>query len=217
MEGIDPSDPAWAPVTYWPESRTPEQLLSRIKGQARRELAREVLASEGFQGLTTFLARDELPEIERQEWGALHPALMGGEYLPPMLPGEVEIARISLRSTTGDQVSIRARPGDGKIGYRVVDEHDTEFELPFTGNDHPLALGELVTFIDGSSDPDREFDGGLPLSHWNYMYEGCGEDPESSVAFASIESGYYPGLADYYRGVAGDWIGDKSPDGVMRA
>ena len=47
---------------------------------------------------------------------------MGGEYLPPLRKGEVEIARISLESTTDDQISIRARRGRERIRCRVVDE-----------------------------------------------------------------------------------------------
>lgn len=39
-------------------------------------------------------------------WG---PSWMGGEYLPDSEPGEVEIARIVLQSTTMDVFSIRAR------------------------------------------------------------------------------------------------------------
>ncbi len=48
---------SFRPATYWPKSLTAEQLLSRVKGQARREIARKVLEEQGFSGLSTFLAR----------------------------------------------------------------------------------------------------------------------------------------------------------------
>lgn len=69
-------------------------LPSDIKGQARRELMR-TLAEEGEE-FPADLVTPELSESERRAWGAIHPSHMGGEYLPPLLSGEVEIARISL-------------------------------------------------------------------------------------------------------------------------
>jgi len=48
------------PETYWPESRTPEQLFANIKGKVRRDIARRILAEEGFAGLNSFIARKEL-------------------------------------------------------------------------------------------------------------------------------------------------------------
>ena len=48
---------------------------------------------------------------------------MGGEYLPPLLDDEVEIARVSLASVTADQTSVRAQRIPGGIAYRIVDEY----------------------------------------------------------------------------------------------
>ena len=44
---------------------------------------------------------------------------MGGEYLPDLLPNEVEIARVVLKSTTMDVQSIRARRTKHRIIYRI--------------------------------------------------------------------------------------------------
>ena len=41
--------------------------------------------------------------------GGIHPAFMGGEYLPQFGQNEIEIARIVLASVTQDVISIRAR------------------------------------------------------------------------------------------------------------
>ena len=108
-------DMTFRPDTYWPESRTIEQLLARIKGKARRDIARDILETKGFPALTTFVAREELSEPDRQDWGRIHPAMMGGEYLPGLADDEVEIARLSMKSTTADQISIRARRIEKKI------------------------------------------------------------------------------------------------------
>ena len=137
----------YRPGTYWPESLDQEQLLSRIQGESRRTIARNILAEDGFAGLTAFFAREVLDEEDRRGWGLLHPQCMGGEYLPQLGEEDVEIARISLASTTGDQISIRASNGSSDIRYSVCDEYGTEFELAFTSSEQPLSLAELVQLI----------------------------------------------------------------------
>ncbi len=51
---------------------------------------------------------------------------MGDEYLPDYLPGEVEIARVSLRSVTADMIALRARPEGVGIRYRWVAEQEAK-------------------------------------------------------------------------------------------
>jgi hypothetical protein len=51
---------------------------------------------------------------------------MGGEYLPDLKQDEVEIARITIASTTQDVTSVFARRGKHRIYYRVVDEYGGE-------------------------------------------------------------------------------------------
>ena len=71
----------------------------------------------------TGLMQNVLDKAMREAWGRMHPSNMGGEYLPPLRKGEVEIARISLESVTADQISVRARRVRERIRYRVVDEY----------------------------------------------------------------------------------------------
>ena len=47
-------------------------------------------------------------------------------FLPELLDDEVEIVRVSLALTTSDQISIRARPEDRKIKYRIVGEYEAD-------------------------------------------------------------------------------------------
>lgn len=54
----------------------------------------------------------------------MHPKFMGGEYLPDRNSGEVEIARITIASTTRDVTSVYAKRGKHRIYYRVVDEYN---------------------------------------------------------------------------------------------
>ena len=82
---------------------------SGISGEARRKLHRARI--EAGVPVDDGLDAPVLDEAMRAAWGRIHPTNMGGEYLPPLREGEVEIARISLESTTADQISVRARRG----------------------------------------------------------------------------------------------------------
>ena len=201
-------DLSYRPKTYWPESLDREQLLSRIKGQARRNIGRKILDEEGFVGLNLFLAREALNESERQAWGAIHPDLMGGEFLPDLDGETVEIARISLASVTSDQISIRAQRVGESIRYTVADEYDTEFDMAIKESEEPLTLGELIKLIDESNHPEEEERHGLLVSHWEHCVE-WGEDPEAAIRFAWIESATYPQLGSWYEQVAEGWCDKK--------
>jgi hypothetical protein len=161
-------DLCYRPDTYWPDSLTPEQLLSRINGKARQDIARGVFEDEG----------------------------------------EVEIARISMQSTTYDQISIRARREDGKIKYRVASEYEDDgmvYELPFEESGEPLTLRELMDFIEGSTQPGDIYAGGILSSSWAMMHE-FSTDEDEIVGFLSLSSPFYPGLASYYFQMAESWL-----------
>jgi hypothetical protein len=196
------------PNTYWPEALDREQLLSRIQGESRRAIARDILATEGFAGLNTFFAREILDDEDRRHWGLVHPQCMGGEHLPQLGIEDVEIARISLASVTGDQISIRARRAGEKIRYEVCDEYESEFELALTQSEQPLTLGELIQLIDGSRNREEEQSGGLLVCHWENMVEWA-ESLDNAIAFAWVQSAWYPELSTYYAQVASDWCEAK--------
>jgi hypothetical protein len=201
-------DLCYRPDTYWPDSLTPEQLLSRINGKARQDIARGVFETEGFAGLTAFLARAQLTDEDRVDWGRVHPQMMGGEYLPAVDEGEVEIARISMQSTTYDQISIRARREDGKIKYRVASEYEDDgmvYELPFEESGEPLTLRELMDFIEGATQSGDAYAGGILSSSWAMMHEFSTDEGEI-VGFLSLSSPFYPGLASYYYQMAESWL-----------
>lgn len=79
----------------------------------------------------------------------IHPSFLGGEFLPTRKENEVEIARITLASTTSDVASVYARLEGGRFHYRVVDEYagDTLIGPTTCTSDRPLTLGELVEFL----------------------------------------------------------------------
>jgi hypothetical protein len=131
---------------------------------------------------------------------------MGGEFLPPYLPGEVEIARINLKSTTSDVISLRARPIPEGIAYRVVDEYSAEFTLPIPRSAEPLSLAELIRQFDEGSLDDSGFDNrdGLSLG---YNWLNVDEDNHESLRyFTSISSQIYRQLHEHFEHVYDDWL-----------
>lgn len=142
-------DLEYRPSSYfWPHGLE-KHLLARIKGAARKAALKALIDAGQIDEVPEFLAKSSLTEEERQAIGRIHPAFMGGEYLPDLDETEIEIARISINSTTGDVTSMYARRGKGCIHYRVVDEYGGE---TLTGDtertsEKPLALGELHRFF----------------------------------------------------------------------
>jgi hypothetical protein len=107
---------------------------------------------------------------------------MGGEYLPRRKTGEVEIARISIKSTTFDVTALYARPMGKRIAYRVVDEYsgDTLAQPNTRTSLRPLTMGQMIRFF---------------LRAWDLMavLEGNFEDgTEDMLDFFDAESEFYP-------------------------
>jgi hypothetical protein len=139
---------------------------------------------------------------------------MGGEYLPDYRPGEVEIVRIQLKSTTYDVISVRARRTPKRIAYRVVDEYGAEFLWRPTHSRRPLSLGEMIRLIDGIRYVDSD-------AHWythGFMSALRGEVPdviendwiEIMADFVTVQSDCYPSLHGWYWDEATDWANRMS-------
>ena len=207
VSGIDLT---FRPRTYFMPQGLGVHHLGHVLGSARRELVRNAIVADEDVPSS---ALEQLEADARREWGLIHPAFMGGEYLPPLEPDEVEIACIRLASATGDQISVRARPIEDRIGYRIVDEYGEEFgeegpnydpELP--ASRAPLSMGELVRLIDGACRDD-----GAVFFHLNGNYL-AGADIESLERFVSVSSEYYPQLGAYYAERIAEWIQERRPE-----
>jgi hypothetical protein len=137
------------PKTYFWPLGVETQLLTHIKGAARRAVLQRFIAEGRLDELPEYLAREKLTDEERTAIGRIHPRFMGGEFLPDQDEGEVEIARIEIASTTFDVTSVYARREDGRIHYRVVDEYggDTLTDARERTSSEPLTLGELYDFF----------------------------------------------------------------------
>jgi hypothetical protein len=116
-------DLEYRPSSYFRPQPLEEYVLSRVKGALMKAHLRELLAADQQDEVARLLREEGVPEDEVRALGGIHPLFMGGNYLPNPRPGEVEIARIFIESTTGDVTAVYAQPHEGRIRYRVVDEY----------------------------------------------------------------------------------------------
>lgn len=164
-------DLKYRPNSYFWAKQHGIALTSDIKGAERRKLFERALEAGVDDLVGEELLRHELPEDQRQAQGRIHPAFMGGEYLPSTRGEEVEIARITIASTTQDVTCVYARQVGRRIHYRVVDEYNGD-TLSGSGkrtSTRPLTLKQLTDFFLSSWDLVSCLDA-------NFEYDGYPRD-----------------------------------------
>lgn len=193
-------DLTFRPHTYFWAKDLGIQLVSDIKGANRRRIYEKALEDGDAEDLNPNLFSHELSEKDRQVMGHLHPWCLGGEYLPSLQSKEVEIARITIASTTQDVTCVYARPLGKRIAYRIVDEYDGE-TLPGVitrTSSQPLALNDLVQFFIAGWDLWDV----LALNFADRGYPS--EDVHHFILEAS--SSFYPEFGDLIRARVDDWL-----------
>ena len=212
-------DLKWRPESYGDFHDPVALALNGIQGQMRREMVRDMLTAEGeqrefYDNVLGSIDPDILKERADEQFiyrmsSFGSPVWMGGEYLPEVSSGEVEIARIVLPlSTLGDVISVRARFRSGRYRYWVVDEYESEFDIRRKSSIRPLTLGQLIDLIQTGSQPDYIYNGnGLIEGYWNgELQDGAGPGAlEECVRFAHVESDHYPELATWYEERGRQW------------
>ena len=187
------------PHSYWGPQDLETHYNSRIKGELRRAAA-PGQQQAGLGGVDVL--ESSLSEEKRSALGGWHPWLMGGEYLPNLLPNEVEIARVVMKSTTMDVISIRARHTRHRIKYRIVDEYpkyseDTCYVMRPASTRQPLTLKQLIDAIDLNHMVDK-------ARNWNYVEGDC--TPEEIYDFCTVSSAFYPELKRWFDEVNEEWL-----------
>lgn len=206
-------DLLYRPASYWEHANPVAAIVAGIRGQNRREMARDFLegrAPERLGEIDAGLLEDVLDDETRDALGASHPSWMGGEYLPDCLPVEVEIARVVLASVLQDVFSIRARRRrkGTRILYRIVDEYEEPGEPGWgcrpASSARPLTMGRLIELIETARCP--RFDvGDAPLTEALRDFQE-GSDPRDLVGFVAVESEFYPGLTEEFERRAEEWL-----------
>jgi len=124
------------------------------------------------------------------------------DHVGTCMPWETEIAVIKLDSVNGDTVRVRATKSKDSIGYRVVDEYGSQFNLQRQVSELPMTLQEMIYFLDQTS-----LDG-LP-SGISLGYNQMNAEYSSRVElrhFTSITSQFYPDLERHYEKVFENWV-----------
>jgi hypothetical protein len=141
---LKPIDYSFRPRSYW-RVEDIRQLVANIKGAGRKKTALWLIEQGRLDQAEDFILADTLSDCDRTLAGQVHPTLMGGEYLPDYGRSEVEIARVTMDSTTQDVISIRAQPHRRGIGFSAVDEYDSSFTIKPSFAKRPLSLHQLYT------------------------------------------------------------------------
>ena len=202
------------PATYW---EGPEEGFVNIKGEMRRRILDAAFEKGEFNSLPASVFSDELSDEERTLTSAIHPHFMGGEYLPGYLPGEVEIARVSLNSVTWDVISIRAcRVEPGRIAYRIADEYKNLFKCQPEVSKSPLTMKALISLIDSAED---HTDGGMRARGLTTRYRNLNYDCILTqecllemLHFVRVTSMFYPELEAWYEDEAKEWYLERLDD-----
>ena len=205
MKSIDYS---YRPESYFGPMLSDTRTINRINGSVRRSLVRES-AGDDLSGIPEEITGEVLDEVGIRAWGGIHPMFMGGEFLPGFRSGEIEIARVSIKSTTYDVNSIRAKMGANRIRYRFYDEYDGETTTGKTSRTsiRPLTLGKLLDFM-------------FRAHHFFKMLErNYPADLEGQLSFFRGESNFYPQFHDalvekttehfYKEHGSNDWLMDR--------
>ena len=177
-------DVNFRPKSYFRPQKIEQFLLSKVQNAVLRNQL-EKLFDKGRHDEAVQIIQSELNSSEDlKSLEKIHPMFMGGNYLPDTDEGEIEIARISIMSTTLDVTCVYAKPVQGKIELRVVDEYDGD-TLSFPTEitiENPMSLGEFTDFF---------------LTAWPLMdvlEMNFESDVESALGFFSAQSKYYPDL-----------------------
>jgi hypothetical protein len=129
----------------------------------------------------------------------------GRSGLPPCLPGEVEIARLTVGAVDADCFSVRARRAGRRFQYRIVDAYFTDWTVQPRSSERRLSLGELLGLIDGARpagwEPSPE-----PLADlWRHRI-ALTRGADAAAAAVRVTSPIYPGLEEYHRRQAASWL-----------
>ncbi len=195
---------SFRPQSYWEDLDPLSAILRNVTGENRRQMITHYWNEGRLDELDPSILRDEPDNDSRISLGRIHPSFMGGEYLPPYLPGEVEIARICLRSTTSDVITLRARPVPEGIAYRVEDEYQGVFSVPIPVSVKPLMFAEVVRQFDDGRLEELDWGGGLTLGYNNMNSEYS--DFEELRDFTRIESSIYLQLETHFDYVFEEWV-----------
>ncbi len=150
-----PDPLAFRPTSYIADGSIAGALLQNIVGEGRRSFLRfhlDMVAQRSVRLIASEFLESHLDPTLREGWVDYDPlANSPGEFLPPYLRREVEIARVVVNTTPNLVFSVRARRAGRRLRYRMVDAHGTMFSLSRQSSVRYLTTRELIALIDGAT------------------------------------------------------------------
>ena len=198
-------DLAYRPESYFWAKDSNIKLSSDIKGAERKALYERAIRSGDIALANSLITNPDLSSDARASLGRMHPNFMGGEYLPDREDEEVEIARITIASTTQDVTSLYARRGKNRIYYRVVDEYGGDtLNNPTRTSTKPLTLKQLTEFFFESWNLIDCFD-------CNFESDGYPRDQVHSF-IVDASSNFYAEFGSYVHFLINEWLDSKESE-----
>ncbi len=150
---------------FAPASTPEEAVLRRIKAEFRRSFIAVAIRKDGLASMPPQWIEHDLQERFKQMLAGSGPHRRGGEDLPDLDDGEAEMARVALvDSVHGEVTSLCAQRRPGSITLCLVDEYETEFDLPRDSIDRPFKSAELIRSLAECSPSPLESKGQLRIS-----------------------------------------------------
>jgi hypothetical protein len=200
-----PLDLTYRPADYFTFYDRGIALADQISGALRRSAYEQAVAAGDQETAEQILQNPTLSVAQRSAMASIHPMCMGGEYLPPKRVGEVEIARIVMRSTMYDTVCLYVRRSGGRLHYRMVDEFEgSMLDRISRTSSKPLTLKELADF----------FLLAWPMTETLEANFGCPASDDDAVHGFIVEakSNFYAEFADIVHERIHCWLDDNRDD-----
>ena len=178
--------PDFSPESYFSPTALANYYSRKVRGSKLRDIIRpnrgEQVAPHASLLFSLFATFEKL----QARFEALHPSHMGGNYLPQLGSGEVEVARLSLASSTTDTFAVYAVRSPRGVLLRMVDEYggDTLAEPRELEVGGPLTLEEISEWMLSS------------IELVACCEHNC-SDAEEAMDFFRASSAFYPGLNTY--------------------
>ena len=182
-----------------------------IKGAVLQAAYRQAVLEDDQEAAEAILLDSPTNDEERQRLGAIHPSLMGGLYLPNRSGAEIEVARVTIASTTMDVTCVFASPTLSGIRLKVVDEYEGETldESNELIASKPLKLLEFINFFFKGWDLTGCLDANF--SDWGYPRD------EVHGFVVSATSDFYPDFSEAVHRYIDWWLnGLKKVTGLDR-
>ncbi len=215
------------PHTYVAEWCCTAASVQNVTGEWRRRRLLTLLSNSALQSRRRDgLLQDVLLSDTRETHIAADPLRrIAGEYLPPYLPGELEIARIVLGTTPAVVYSLRARSDRPQHArhptrrstmhaknvpraLRMVDEQGSTFTFEPPTSNGTMTLRELIRVIDSVRAGHIDFHPEHVPFPEALLEEGAGMFLlfDDLLNFVHISSLVYPELNAFYRIRAAFWL-----------